>query len=267
MLSIVIPTIQKNISVLNKLVSELVEEELIGEIIIIDNSLKGFTCNAEKVKVLTPETNLYVNPAWNFGIKNIKYEFFGILNDDILLPKNFCKQVYNFLKNNKNAGLIGLDDSIVKNTMPDDFEEYPPEADLIFSECKSHLSIRYWGSAIFGHKDNYYQIPEDIKVWCGDNFLLKKNKDNKKMNFKISGVEIKHLSSLSSGDPKFKKIKELDIHNYSKIDKAFKKCNKKHPTFLEKIFSVRNTDVKGEKTVYILWMHFKIRLARNNFTK
>mgnify|MGYP000238320079 CR=1 FL=1 len=48
-LSIIIPTMQKDLEVLNKLLLELVDDNSIAEIIIIDNSTKGFSYDSEKV--------------------------------------------------------------------------------------------------------------------------------------------------------------------------------------------------------------------------
>lgn len=54
-LSIIIPTLQKNVVILTKLIDELVENDLVGEVIIIDNSLKGYSSQSNKVKVFLPE--------------------------------------------------------------------------------------------------------------------------------------------------------------------------------------------------------------------
>lgn len=266
MLSIVIPTMQKNIDVLNKLVIELVDDDVIDEIVIIDNSLKGYEFDSSKVKVIIPKKNLYVNPAWNLGIKNINNEYFGILNDDILLPKNFCSQVYEFLKNTNNTGLIGLDSTILHNTPAQEFDTYPKNAELKFQPCEYRMYTKYWGSAIFGKKENYYNIPENIKIWCGDHYLMKTNKDNKKINYEVVGGAIKHLSSLSSKDPAFASIKETDVYNYAQIDRDFKKHNfyRKRIHFAERIFSIRNSYDQRHKVISLLGVKLSIRKKRKN---
>src|SRR5574344_1088570 len=104
MFSIVIPTMQKNVKVLNMLLDELISDKYVGEIIIIDNSLLGINYKSDKIKVITPKKNLYVNPAWNQGVENTKYEFVGILNDDLIFPKNFLEKVYNFINTQVNTG-------------------------------------------------------------------------------------------------------------------------------------------------------------------
>ena len=80
-------------------VAQLQEDESVGEILVIDNSCKGFECTFDKVKVLVQKENLFVNPAWNYGIKvsSPEYPYFGVLNDDIIFPKNLFKDVKAFL--------------------------------------------------------------------------------------------------------------------------------------------------------------------------
>ena len=51
MLSIIIPTMQKDLEVLNKLLLELDGDDSVGEILVIDNSCKGFKTDLKKVKI------------------------------------------------------------------------------------------------------------------------------------------------------------------------------------------------------------------------
>ena len=149
MFSIIIPTMQKCNKVLDMLIYELVEEPLVGEIIIIDNSQKGFKNYSNgKIKIVIPENNLYVNPAWNSGIKLAKYDCIGILNDDLIIPKNLFRQIYYFLTNNKNVGLIGLDSTVITNTDINSFVKYPEESEAVFQELHKTKDTGYWGSAI-----------------------------------------------------------------------------------------------------------------------
>lgn len=222
MFSIIIPTLQKNIQILKMLLNELVKDDLIGEIILIDNSLKGFEYNSSKVKIIIPDENLFVNPSWNLGVQNAKYEFIGILNDDILIPKNFISQVFEFLQY-ENIGVIGIDTNGIKENNLCDFNNYPEICVCDFVTMPNTIYPKYWGIAIFCKKENYYKIPNDIKIWCGDNYLLKCNDDNKKHNFQIKNSNIKHFGSLSSNDEIFNEQKYNDLKLYTQIDTRFNK--------------------------------------------
>lgn len=243
MFSIIIPTMQKDVEILNKLIFELDNSSLVDEILIIDNSTKGFLSNSKKVRVIVPKENLFVNPAWNLGVREAKNEIVGIFNDDILLPLNFIEEVNNFIQKTPDFGIIGLDSNYIRNYEKKDFETYPNNSKLTFKPFDKTIYTEYFGSAFFIKKENYYEIPKNIKVWCGDNYLLKKNLDNHKTNYEIIGAEIKHLKSMTVGNKKFEKICENDVYNYAKINPEFKKHShykSKRKTFLRNIFSLRN---------------------------
>lgn len=202
MFSIVIPTMQKDTDVLNKLLSELQEDDTVGEILVIDNSCKGFECAFDKVRVLVQSENLFVNPAWNYGIKmsDPKYPYFGVLNDDIIFPKNLFKDVKAFFDSaDSSVGLAGID--CASNTPKSEFDTYPDDCDTRF-EIMEKLS-GFWGSAYFGNKKNYIVIPEQMKVFYGDHYLFTYNQKAGRNNYKITNITVKHLESLTSHSSKF----------------------------------------------------------------
>lgn len=264
MFSIIIPTMQKNVEILNKLIFELDNSSLVDEILIIDNSTKGFLSNSKKVRVIVPKENLFVNPAWNLGVREAKNEIVGIFNDDILLPLNFIEEVNNFIQKTPDFGIIGLDSTYMRNYEKKDFETYPNNSKLTFRPFKKTIYTEYFGSAFFIKKENYYEIPKNIKVWCGDNYLLKKNLDNHKTNYEIIGAEIKHLKSMTVGNKKFEKICEKDVYNYAKINPEFKKHShykSKRKTFLRNIFSLRNENKHKVLTI----TGIKIKIGKKQY--
>ena len=215
--SIIIPTMQKNLKIFNMLLDQLVLDDLIGEIIIIDNSTKGFDHKSEKIKVIVPKKNLYVNPAWNLGVSEAKFNYVGILNDDLIFPKNFFKKVYDFLISKENVGYIGLD------TLPrfdeKDFIFYPNENELNFKFISKRVCS--WGSSIFFEKKKYNKIPEKLKVWCGDDFLFDTSIKNGYENYTIENSNIMHVHSLTCDRKEFEKIKINDVLFYKKINPEY----------------------------------------------
>ena len=264
MFSIIIPTMQKDVEILNKLIFELDNSNLVDEILIIDNSTKGFLSNSKKVRVIVPKKNLFVNPAWNLGVREAKNEIVGIFNDDILLPLNFIEEVNNFIQKTPDFGIIGLDSNYMRNYEKKDFETYPNNSKLTFRPFKKTIYTEYFSSAVFIKKENYYEIPKNIKVWCGDNYLLKKNLDNNKTNYEIIGAEIKHLKSMTVGNKKFEKICEKDVYNYAKINPEFKKHSHykgKRKTFLKTLFSLRNENKHKVLTI----TGIKIKIGKKQY--
>lgn len=217
--SVIIPTIQKNIKVLAKLVNSLSSDEIVDEILIINNAKEELKTNIPKVKILQQEQNLYVNASWNLGIKLIKNNIFLIINDDILPCRNYCSIIYNSgILNREDTGLVGINNAFInqkpKNT--EDLQEPKGSNFVFYKELKNHFGTGDWGSAFFGRKENYYKIPDDIRIIYGDNYLLYNNKKNGKINYTICNINFNHIHSLSSASPEFKEIIRSDIFNSKK---------------------------------------------------
>lgn len=202
MFSIIIPTLLKDTEVLNKLLSQLNDDNTVGEIIIIDNSCSSFKTGFSKVKVHVPKENLFVNPAWNLGIKlsSTEFKYFGILNDDIIFQKNLFELVHAFLESaSDDVGLLGID--CIANTPKAQFDTYPENRDAEIVETSKLEG--FFGSAFFGNKKNYFEIPDEMKVFYGDHFLFTRNIQAGHKNYKISNIGVKHLESLSSHSSPF----------------------------------------------------------------
>lgn len=259
MFSIIIPTLLKDTEVLNKLLSQLNEDTSVGEIIIIDNSCSSFKTEFSKVKVHVPEKNLFVNPAWNLGIKlsSPEFKYFGILNDDIIFQKNLFEQVHAFLeKASDNVGLLGID--CIANTPKAQFDTYPDNTVVNIQETSKLEG--FFGSAFFGDKKNYFEIPDEMKVFYGDHFLFTRNIQAGHKNYKISNIGVKHLESLSS-------------HSSPFISKMFKKDRKyciKHNgvehqnlSFLQRIFSI--TTYHNHYVVCLLGLKMKFKMNHKKY--
>ena len=198
-MTVIIPTIQRTGVILQNLLKVLSDDKAVEEIMVIDNTLSGYECNLPKVNVVIPEENLYVNLAWNYGVNNMNTSFFGLINDDVLVPNNFCSDALEFLLKNKNAGVLGYDtEDIYLYRNPELFNSPPANTKMKPTTLLKTLELQFWGATIFGHKSNYYQIPESMKIYCGDNYLLLKNKQNKKINYQIKNQRIMHYGSMSA---------------------------------------------------------------------
>lgn len=259
-LSIIIPTMQRNKHILDMLVKQLVDDYIIGEIIIIDNSLLGYKYQSYKVKVHTPKRNLYVNPSWNLGVCLAENEYIGILNDDILLPNNLCMQILDFIQNDDKIGLVGVESKSVIDNKLKEFDTYPSiQTNVKYKKIKSIHDTRntYWGTAIFGKREHFYKIPEEMLIYCGDDYLLNKNNETK-INYAFYNTKIYHCHSLTSSSPEFNKIKENDMKIMEKHYPKYKKIRKKY-SILEKFFSIKNNQRKTHKVITIFGIKIKLK--------
>src|SRR5574344_1301062 len=248
MISVVIPTLQKNIKLLNALLANLEKDEAVGEILIIDNTLKGFDNVYKKVKVIIPEENIFVNPAWNLGVSESKYDYVALFNDDVLVSDSFCKKIMPYLS--ENNGLIGSLGYTIK-CIKDDLM-YAPIEDKALKISPVDAIINGFGVIMIGHKNAFPHIPEIMKVYGGDEYLFKINENNNKQNYVVYGLEMRHYGSLASANPK---LKDMEDFNEKDFRDNFNPESKL--TFINKLFSVKRDGI--HYVIRFLGLKFKIR--------
>ena len=219
-ISVVIPTLQKNKTILEKLINILERDNSVSEIILIDNSRSGYETTHEKVKVIIPgeNENLYVNQSWNKGAENASEEIFALFNDDLLVCENFCSKVLDLINDKSDTGCIGMATSSVINTT---VYNYPEETVFELEEDKSERPFN-WGTIIFCKKNLYKAIPENIKIWCGDDFIRYSVLENSKKIYDLKNAVIYHVGGLSSKNPELTRIKHNDVFELGKIIPDFK---------------------------------------------
>ena len=212
--SAIIPTLWKAKEFTDHLVDVLIEDESVGEIIIIDNAPADFFYEHDNVITLWPHENIYVNPSWNLGVEESNYDKFIILNDDIIIPYNFVSQLEEWIT--KDIGLIGLDiASIIKVTQFD-------VENITLLDRKIELQPvlkRNWGfgMAIAAHKKSYHKIPENIRIWYGDDYLFQMNNEVNKTNYVIDDIPIFTKISSTSDLEEFDEIKNIDTLMYDRM--------------------------------------------------
>ena len=153
-ISVIIPTLQKNLSFLINLLSTLERDTSVDEIIVIDNSLRGLNYKSSKLKLIIPEENLFVNPSWNLGVKEAKNELVALLNDDIIIPDGFCSRIaekMNALRGG--GGCVGFcgDNIIVTKDLVPQPEQTSIELTATDTRCL------YWGIVIFFYSSSFIQ--------------------------------------------------------------------------------------------------------------
>ena len=218
-ISVIIPTIQIELSVLKKLVQTLTKDPEVDEILIINNKPETQLPEniiTEKVEVITPKENLYVNGSWNLGVKLAKNDKFVLMNDDLLVCKDFCSLVLESgILDDESTGLIGASPYNIKffdnKRMPVPKIAKDTKPNII--QMNKYLHTGDWGISIFGRKDSYYEIPDDFKIIYGDNYLLHENIKNNKTNYQITNLPFHHIHSASCSSGDFKDIVVNDIEN------------------------------------------------------
>lgn len=208
MFSVIIPTLWIKPHITNKLLDIYLKSNYIDEIIIINNSSTTVEFKDKKIVCLDQKENLYVNPSWNLGVSKAKNNKIIISNDDIIIPNNLIDYLNTI--NLSNYGIIGVHkESYSQLRKIESFNEYSIDKHQIVD----YKNIDYgFGTFMVLLKTNYHPIPENIKIYCGDNFLFIKNKNNGAII-----TDIRTEMSSSSGLKKFNKIKGEDLVIYKKL--------------------------------------------------
>jgi hypothetical protein len=203
--SIIIPTLWKSNRIHN-LLRDLIDCEFVDEIILIDNAGKYFEYYEalDKVKLIQVEENIYVNPAWNLGIKLAKNNLIALINDDINFNPNIFEVITNDILNQ--FGIIGMGEGNYKTSI--DVTQGP-----YIDKWQPGINDWGWGCMIMLFKPHWIDIPENIKIWYGDNFIKDVNPSPKSVlrNFKVE-TEMSTTSDEAEWDVR----KEQDQINFIK---------------------------------------------------
>jgi glycosyltransferase involved in cell wall biosynthesis len=204
--TVVIPTMWASDKIYES-VKNLESCEAVGEIIIIDNNPSACKkpLTGDKVKHFPFSDNIFVNPAWNFGAHNATHDKVCLLNDDIVIEDI----AFHFLSSQlerSDVGIIGLAKSCYKNN---EIENRP------FYLEKMTMRNRGWGCAIFFKKENYVKIPPDLKIWFGDDWLIKMNEGKV---FRVHGPKVVADISQTSESPTVQVVVNQDVQNSIKYN-------------------------------------------------
>jgi hypothetical protein len=221
MLTVIIPSLLR-IPRLFQTISELSSSPVVGEIILIDNSTNTQELQLPKLRHIIEGKNTYINPAWNKGASLARFEKLCFMNDDIWFDWRYLDLIEKEITEDKL--MIGMSAENYKN----------PSSEFKISTIEKHPNTNKvhrpdgFGCCWFIHKKNYRMIPEELKLWCGDDWIFFYNREN---NFKIEGIHCHGLVSatLNADDLKleFDPIKQNDMAvmrrfvNEGKIDNMF----------------------------------------------
>ena len=204
--SVVIPTLWESTRLLKQL-QEYCDWESCREIILIDNaidkSIKLPDC--EKIKVIRNKANRYVNPAWNQGAAASTGKYLLIVNDDVSFNPRLLDAALRQLQRRQ---VLGCSAECYEPSLKDSgsFEILNSPWD-----CMN----QGWGCVLLMHRTNYIPIPENLLIYCGDDWISTSLQPRKMR------LAVETDMSTSSGKSEFSVIKDKDIHRFrSRYTKA-----------------------------------------------
>lgn len=204
--TIVIPTLQRS-PVLPQLVDQLVSSPLVDEVLIVNNSADPADFGHAKCRVIDLPENIFVNPAWNLGAREARTTLLGLVNDDVLLDPTILGPIARRLA--RGSGIVGPAPTVVRDV--DEPRRRLPRRPVFLPVYERPYAF---GTAMFMRRDDYVQIPDDLKVWRGDDYLFRRQT---KRNHVMYGVDIRTNMSTTSEDPAFDAIKEADMNAFQQF--------------------------------------------------
>jgi hypothetical protein len=206
--TVVIPTIWKSEYTL-ELIKRYCECECVEEVLLINNRKEDtpILIQNSKLKVYDMEENIFVNPAWNYGVTMANTDYITISNDDILYNVDEYYELLNQIISQQpleNLGYIGSHS-----------ENY------IISENKTPILEQYdnqtnkggWGCLFTFHKQNWKTIPEQLKIWYGDNWIHMVARPI----LQLSGINIETKMSTSSDLEEIREVRDNDTKEWHKL--------------------------------------------------
>jgi len=210
MISVIIPTMWKPVHIMHML-PILESHELIGEILIIDNDTSKTNPDIHKyskVRHLPQQENIYVNPAWNLGVKLSKYDKLCFLNDDVIFNTNCLEYLYD--KINPDNGLLGFSEMSYCGFSPEVFDTvqstglgnkvFLEKCNIYANSEMSGMPHTYYGCCMFLHKSRFFPIPSEFKIYYGDLFV-----------YLLNSFTVNHGEDIAPGV-------KLITHSYKAVD-------------------------------------------------
>ena len=196
--SVIIPTMWQINNYFSHMIKIYEDNPFINEIIIIDNnpeSKPDFIDGISKIKLLSKGYNTYINPAWNWGVSESKNDKLIIANDDIIIDSKVFHKSLEMISEKLDEGNITIWNKHNPN-------ELKTENNLEIEETGNKL-IYGNGIIFFTNKKYYKPIPNELKLYFGDNFIFNHSDKNYVINMNtrspMSGTinsnnELKELS-------------------------------------------------------------------------
>ena len=167
MYSVIIPTMW-NCKFFPEFLNDLLTFSQVGQVIVINNCMENMPENLPldhpKFKMMMFGENIGVNPAWNIGVAESKYDKVCIANDDVVFDSKIFDRVDTVL--GPDSGVVGICPGVKE------FNQPPFETGIgrIIPWTGQHTYG--FGCFMFVHRSWYTPVPEGLKIYYGDNWIF-----------------------------------------------------------------------------------------------
>jgi len=201
--TVIIPTMWRSPDYIIKMLGLYCKSQYVNEIIIIDNDvskrIKNKILDHKKIRILSNNRNLYVNPSWNWGVSQSKSKKIIIANDDIFIKD------FEFLINQ-------VDDFLQPNMVVGSAKSCFSESTLKISIDKCNENMNWgWGTFIIMHKNSYVYVPKELLIWHGDDIQFNTNE-----SYAFKGIHIETKMSTTILSMNARTLAREDTNKFKK---------------------------------------------------
>jgi hypothetical protein len=193
----------------------------VGEILLINNDINHtpgwFGMRPwRKVKSYNPSSNIFVNPAFNIGVKSSTYDKICLLQDDIVFDPNIFYHLG--LVVNKNVGVIGTDASCMFQVLDKQYLIPEPINNIRIEPVILPIIFGYAPLMVL-HKHNYIPIDETLKIHLGEEWIVQTH-----LKFGLTPLVMKNIKfrllnmcTTTTSTPEFLKYRDKEEKKHAWI--------------------------------------------------
>ena len=193
--SVVVPTMWRASEQFTAFANELCSSSYVGELIVINNDNSktpaDFPSN-DKIKMLDFGRNIFVNPAWNTGVRESQFDRVCILNDDVAFDLKLFEKLQGRV--NPGAGVFGLCPGTP------DFNQPPVTDGSIDIIPWTNQHTYGFGCLMFIHKQSWQAIPDGLDIYFGDNYIFDLQLSRGRTNYLITNMNFKSPFAATTSD-------------------------------------------------------------------
>jgi len=214
--TVIIPTLLKAPKeVFQYTLNELSINNLVDKIIIIDNSEKkefrsSFNVTS-KMLIIDSEANMPPNNCFNYAMKLCNTKYYLLLNDDVLCHQSVISDCYNVFENDAGVGLLEI---LTYNFSLAQYLENIKQYDSNIAMPATYFerdTPEMTGWFICGRKEHWIDIPQELHMFYGDNYIYTKIINRGLKIMKICSKLISHFTSTT--------VKALGLYQQGVLEK------------------------------------------------
>jgi len=182
--TVVVPTMWRAKDLFLPFLEKLCACDSVDEIIIFNNDTGQTPATGldhPKIDLLDFGRNIYVNPAWNYGVGRARNDRVCILNDDVTFDLTLFDRLYDLLTTD--AGVFGLCPGVANHGQPPVTDK---TIDIIPWVDQDTLGF---GCLMFINKNNWIDIPPELLIYYGDNFIFDNQLSLGRTNYIITNMD------------------------------------------------------------------------------